>query len=85
MWEKVKETLPNDNSTEELKHYFFSMFKDMVSHISEHKFKSEAQTGDIILCNTGRIQGIDTVSSKKYVFGIKSGQWKSFYGNGKKD
>lgn len=29
MWEKVKETLPNDNSTEELKHYFFSMFKDL--------------------------------------------------------
>ena len=27
------------------------MFKDMVSHISEHKFKTEAQTGDIILCN----------------------------------
>ena len=28
------------------------MFKDMVSHISEHKFKSEITiTGDIILCN----------------------------------
>ena len=29
------------------------------------------------------LNGNDTVSSKKYVFGVKSGQWKSFYNNGK--
>ncbi|MBT4062549.1 MAG: hypothetical protein HON33_01640 [Flavobacteriaceae bacterium] len=29
MWEKVKETLPNDTNIEELKNYFLSLFKDL--------------------------------------------------------
>ena len=29
MWEKVKETLPNDSNYEELKNYVFSLFKDL--------------------------------------------------------
>ena len=29
MWEKVKETLPNDSNLEELKNYFLSLFKDL--------------------------------------------------------
>ena len=29
MWEKVKETLPNDTNLEELKNYFLSLFKDL--------------------------------------------------------
>ena len=29
MWEKVKETLPNDTNVEELKNYFLSLFKDL--------------------------------------------------------
>ncbi len=29
MWEKVKETLPNDTNVEELKNYFLSLLKDM--------------------------------------------------------
>lgn len=29
MWEKVKETLPDDNRTEEIKNYFLSMVKDL--------------------------------------------------------
>ena len=29
MWEKVKETLPNDSNFEELKNYFLSLFKDL--------------------------------------------------------
>ena len=29
MWEKVKETLPNDSNVEELKNYFLSLFKDL--------------------------------------------------------
>jgi len=29
MWEKIKETLPNDTNVEELKNYFLSLFKDL--------------------------------------------------------
>ena len=29
MWEKVKETLPNDTNLEEFKNYFLSLFKDL--------------------------------------------------------
>ena len=44
----------------------------------------------LIPYENGKINGIeltlndlDTLSSKKYVFGVKSGQWKSFYTHGK--
>ena len=66
--------------------YFGELSNIKVTEIQSDTTITETNAFIIVVqsdTRTSNLNGIDTVSSKKYVFGVKSGQWKSFYSNGK--